>query len=996
MPATGLQAVLSCSGYFAALLAFADQAQPSGPAHTGAAGPHAVHGSIASSSGAHGIHANGSVSAVAPLQVLEFEIESGSSELQLCTSAGGASVTPAAHAAAAAAAVAGSATPAGHSAHAAWPAAAVAATPRSTGIRAAGVGGGITADAVEAVIRYLYGLPVTVTQHSARALLVTSTFFDVTPLAGQVSDYVFSTLSTSNVVDYMLMVTGRDYGDAGKLVEDASLAFLYRNAVDVGANLARLPLPLLKKLLTATELYTANEFQRYKLVHLLKRQCIANLQAEIRAAATATAHRLALLGSPSIGIHAPAGGGAGGNSAAASGGGKVGGARASLDLPTGHGGRASRVTTSTSINASMSSLLGGGWTAGTQRRGGTTSSRGGGRMPDVAAVPTLTPTPLYELSSVASSSGEAEEDAVQQATEAAVVRRVRAVLPSSDDSQQDADAGGGAERRAGAMIDVSEEDVAPRSGALSSLLSARQARGVESASGSGQSAAAGSSGGGFRVSAVHAAESVTATLVSAAQSLLQHVGLRPQRMEADDGDSSEDMQTGTAEAWRTAAAPTDAAGSTENADMMALVPTPISVAPSAAPQRRVYPSAASSEGDAALPGVLPGVGGRAPSPQGPHSIFSPTHPEAARARAAQRRGSRHGPSSAQAVPGSGGLQLGNTAPLPGAVQPSGGEWTAADQHQQVAHQQAHTALGGKREDTLLPSSPSWKPTPAQGAGPAQLGDTEVLSDCEDAMPAAARPATEPAPRDFAAELEEIYTAFEEIMSQIRFIHFTPDQLAEARDDGELSTAAMAEVTAAATRMREKMQRASAFNVRRLSELNDIEDEEAVPVWMREYTWPAMRFGVELQGVFSDAMTPGAAAAGGDASDARTMSSERVFFAGSLWCLEIKRYISAEEGGEYVAVYLRRRSMRTYSGPQHEGVWDDAQRERITLAFSIRLCGAPGAPTSNSVCGRSVMGKAFGIDSEQSWGWDQYLSKSTLADGNWADSSLRFVVNLEML
>jgi hypothetical protein len=45
------------------------------------------------------------------------------------------------------------------------------------------------------------------------------------------------------------------------------------------------------------------------------------------------------------------------------------------------------------------------------------------------------------------------------------------------------------------------------------------------------------------------------------------------------------------------------------------------------------------------------------------------------------------------------------------------------------------------------------------------------------------------------------------------------------------------------------------------------------------------------------------------------------------------------------------------------------RDRTTMGFSIRLCGAPGAPTSNSVCGRSVMGKSFGVDAEQSWGWE---------------------------
>jgi len=73
------------------------------------------------------------------------------------------------------------------------------------------------------------------------------------------------------------------------------------------------------------------------------------------------------------------------------------------------------------------------------------------------------------------------------------------------------------------------------------------------------------------------------------------------------------------------------------------------------------------------------------------------------------------------------------------------------------------------------------------------------------------------------------------------------------------------------------------------------------------------------------------------------------------------------------------------------------RDRTTLGFSIRLCGAPGAPTSNSVCGRSVMGKGFGVDSETSWGWESYLCATTLTTRPWpAGDKLRFVVSLDML
>lgn len=181
----------------------------------------------------------------------------------------------------------------------------------------------------------------------------------------------------------------------------------------------------------------------------------------------------------------------------------------------------------------------------------------------------------------------------------------------------------------------------------------------------------------------------------------------------------------------------------------------------------------------------------------------------------------------------------------------------------------------------------------------------------------------------------------------------------------------------------------------------------------------------------------------NANETRSQSSERVYFAGSMWCLDLKRYTSTDDNSEYVAVYLRRRSMANARvaatiaaaanavatihqnlgnpGNRHppptttandsnggggvtvSGInstpavpWEDT-RERTTMGFSIRLCGAPGAPTSNSVCGRSVMGKAFGIDAEQSWGWESFVAISNLTERPWASGDkLRFVINLDML
>lgn len=151
------------------------------------------------------------------------------------------------------------------------------------------------------------------------------------------------------------------------------------------------------------------------------------------------------------------------------------------------------------------------------------------------------------------------------------------------------------------------------------------------------------------------------------------------------------------------------------------------------------------------------------------------------------------------------------------------------------------------------------------------------------------------------------------------------------------------------------------------------------------------------------------------------SSEKVYFAGSLWCIDLKRYQSKTEQAEFVAVYLRRRSVscclsrmgavpmthrvatlamevqtRWAGGAVPPHAFED-KRDRTTLAFSIRLCGAPGAPTSNSVCGRSVMGKAFGCESETSWGWENYISTQSLTERPWASGDkLRFAICLDML
>jgi hypothetical protein len=164
--------------------------------------------------------------------------------------------------------------------------------------------------------------------------------------------------------------------------------------------------------------------------------------------------------------------------------------------------------------------------------------------------------------------------------------------------------------------------------------------------------------------------------------------------------------------------------------------------------------------------------------------------------------------------------------------------------------------------------------------------------------------------------------------------------------------------------------------------------------VKDIKWPGFRFGVEVPGVFAASMEPT------PDEEPKSLSSERVYFAGSLWCLDLKRYLQRGEdgsiGGEFIAVYLRRRSMSNTTFAA-QGLFED-RRDRTTMAFSIRLCGSPGAPTSNSVCGKSVCGKAFGVSSESSWGWESYISQTNLTDrATWSlGDKLRFVVNLDML
>lgn len=288
---------------------------------------------------------------------------------------------------------------------------------------------------------------------------------------------------------------------------------------------------------------------------------------------------------------------------------------------------------------------------------------------------------------------------------------------------------------------------------------------------------------------------------------------------------------------------------------------------------------------------------------------------------------------------------------------------------------------------------------------------------------------------------EVDAAFAGVFRTLHLVHFTPEQLVEAAADGELEPALVAAAAedrramtakvrgAAATSCRGgsalrlrtprslplQLEVANTHDVRRLDDLPALPPGALSILELRTLaaTWPPYRRGVEIVGLLADGLAP----LPGYPTNA---NSEWWLFAGSLWRLDVKRHwVSAadaagddgeggddDEGEEMIAVYLRRRGLRgadaaasgAVAGVQ-PGTFVDT-RFRTSLSFSIRLCGAPGSPTSNCVAGRSRLGKGFGVDEDEpSWGWEYFLRVAALAGREtWAvgGDRLRFAITQEIL
>ncbi len=286
--------------------------------------------------------------------------------------------------------------------------------------------------------------------------------------------------------------------------------------------------------------------------------------------------------------------------------------------------------------------------------------------------------------------------------------------------------------------------------------------------------------------------------------------------------------------------------------------------------------------------------------------------------------------------------------------------------------------GGSAEPTAARYTPrGGSPGPASG----------VRCGGADGCGGAAAPST---PAQLWERLEALEAAFLPAFRACHLQHLSCEQLAEAEASGDVPGALVEAARAAAARRTRRLEQANVYNVRRLTELSAVDAAAAEG----DFKWPPLRFGLELKGVYAAGMTPTSEV------DPRSLTTERVAALGSCWSLDAKRFIAgpaapevgeAVPGQEYLAVYLRRRVLAAPPGAFLD------TRERTTVAFSIRLCGAPASPTSNSVCGRSNLGKPFGLDGESSWGWETFLSSQSLADRTtWANDALRFLVNLDFV
>jgi BTB/POZ domain len=678
----------------------------------------------------------------------------------------------------------------------------------------------IQSDCMYQVVRFLYGIIPEINDVNARSLLEASAYFDIPTLGICVSDAIFNSINNHNVVTYCLCVANQELGEAGKLIEDACLAYIYRNAVDIGEQLAKLPLSHHRRILTAGELYCTDEFQRYQLAVLMKR-------------------------------------------------------------------RAKQISYDTMRNAIQLA--------------GITSCRGKAHS--------FSPSSSVSFHHVTSTNTISSIQGLQAPPN----------TPTSSVITEGTGPFGPSRRHVQRRHHVLGSHPMPRS---SPILG-------------GAGASSGSLNGLRPLLRTAIDEQVSSDERSTLQGGMQ---------------SAATLTLPSPPLWTTSQSPSNSSASSEVMGHLELI------------QHQAEPSSSSSStmSSSEAASVQSAVGRAIPTQL---TLLSPpplNHPNYSSQALVRQL-----------------LQQNDSA-------------SALQQQQQ---QQQHQQVPQTPQTSSLHTSIS-------------LTHPQFLH--------LASPIQGEAARDQLSELHEIEVAYHEVFQAIRFVHFSEDQLLEAAKDGEVPSYLITHAFDEKALMYQKLMLANQQNVKRLSELDTLldfdkesgsdeeedEDQSMTPSprtqrnKVIETKWPTFRFGIEVSDIFSDQNRPTLASP-------ISFSSDRVMFAGSLWCLDLKRYIQPNDytmensemmSTELVAVYLRRRAILG-SNPT---LFEDT-RERTTMGFSIRLCGSPSAPTSNSVCGRSIMGKQFGADAESSWGWESFISMSNLTQKPWPlGDKLRFIVTLDML
>jgi hypothetical protein len=134
-------------------------------------------------------------------------------------------------------------------------------------------------------------------------------------------------------------------------------------------------------------------------------------------------------------------------------------------------------------------------------------------------------------------------------------------------------------------------------------------------------------------------------------------------------------------------------------------------------------------------------------------------------------------------------------------------------------------------------------------------------------------------------LLELDEAFEDVWKSVRFMHMTEEQLALIAADGVIPSSTIEEAKAEKRRIILKLHVANKWDVLRLTDLSSVEASDPEALAVKDIKWPPFRFGVQVPSVFTDVYAPAP-------GDAVTTTSERIEFAGSLWCLDLKRYSTA--------------------------------------------------------------------------------------------------------